>query len=127
MIQGVTRKVLDPRRPLRSAATSEDREEGIFPYHPYAAIQPKDVISHNCIVYGVSSIQSLPTDLESTSIVLASGIDLFLTRRMPSNAFDTLADDFSYFQLEMSVLLLTFGVYITGRQLVAKNIKDAWE
>ncbi|KAJ3306854.1 hypothetical protein HDV03_003891 [Kappamyces sp. JEL0829] len=126
MVQGVSRRLLDPRR-TTLPVTADDKEEGLLPYHPYLAIHAKDVASHGYSVFGIRTIQSLPSSLESTSIVMASGLDLFSTRRMPSRSFDTLSKDFSFLQLIASILALSLAVFYTGRQLEAKTIREAWE
>lgn len=68
-------------------------------------------------VLGVKSIYSSPALLESTSIVLASGLDLFQTRVMPSGGFDVLPDSFNKFQLVLTILGLTAGIAVSKVRL----------
>lgn len=64
-------------------------------------------------VLGISAIYSSPALLESTSIVLASGLDLFQTRVMPSGGFDVLPDSFNKLQLVLTIMGLTAGIVVT--------------
>lgn len=110
----------------------------LAPYEPYLPLDPKRVVSHtyevrvlsrgHCAklltgfirllhharqVLGVKSIYSSPALLESTSIVLASGLDLFQTRVMPSGGFDVLPDSFNKVQLVLTILGLTAGIAVS--------------
>lgn len=103
-----------------------EKEEGLVPYSPFLAINPKDAATYFKQVLGVQSIKTLPTNLESTSVLLAFGIDIFSTRRTPSKPFDTLSEDFSYIQLVASILLLAAGVYYTNSLVKKKAIRESW-
>ena len=124
-IQGLSRHLLDPRRPQK-AMSSTEKEEGLVPYHPALSIISRDVASYYKQVIGIKAIRTLPTNLESTSVVLAYGVDLFCTRRMPSKPFDTLSPEFSYAQLILSMAVLSVGVYYTGQQVQQKRITEQW-
>ena len=84
------------------------------------------VMSYGKQVLGVKKILSIATRLESTSVIIASGIDLFSTKRTPSKPFDTLSTDFSYFQLCLSIFILTAGVFYTNNAVEKKRLRDAW-
>lgn len=126
ILQGVSRKVLDPRRPAR-ALNNADKEEMLIPYHPLLTVNPREVATQQHQVFGISSILSSATLLESTSIVLASGIDIFCSKRMPSRQFDKLSENFSYVQLVASILVLTAAVIYTNRLAEKKRLKDLLE
>ena len=70
-------------------------------------------------VLGIASLRSTPALLESTSIVLASGLDLFQTRVMPSGGFDVLPDSFNKLQLVLTIMGLTAGIVVTRVRCVA--------
>ncbi|KAJ3255102.1 hypothetical protein HK103_006645 [Boothiomyces macroporosus] len=125
MLLGASRKILDPRRP-RHNPTSYDKEEQLYPYHPIVGNNPKDALSYNLQVLNPTTIISKETLLESTSLVLSYGTDLFLTRRMPSKMFDQLKDDFSYFQLILSILALVGGIIAARYYSEKKIIREAW-
>jgi ER membrane protein complex subunit 1 len=62
-------------------------------YHRH---HPPQVLSYNRTVEGLTAIHSVPATLESTSLVLATGLDVWFTRAHPSKTFDLLSDDFNH-------------------------------
>ncbi|THC95235.1 hypothetical protein EYZ11_005274 [Aspergillus tanneri] len=109
---GIPRPVLDPRRPVGRDPTPSEAEEGLFKYNPFLEFDGKWYLSHARDVAGIKSILSSPTLLESTSLILAFGGDIFGTRATPSQAFDVLGKSFSKLQLLMTIVALTVGVAI---------------
>ncbi|KAI8841050.1 hypothetical protein BJ741DRAFT_530006 [Chytriomyces cf. hyalinus JEL632] len=117
-LYGVNKRLLDPRRPI-GAGTAEDREEGLFPYRPVLDFNPFEVASHVLEVAGISKIVSAPTLLESTSIVAAYGLDLFVVRRAPSKTFDVLSEDFGYMWLIGTLAALLVGIQVAKHYVSA--------
>jgi hypothetical protein len=113
-ITGIPRALLDPRRPVGRDATPSEAEEGLFRYGPAIDFDPKAVITHKREVLGVRGLTTTPATLESTSLVLAYGIDIFGTRVAPSAAFDILGKDFNKLSLVATVLALAVGVAVLG-------------
>jgi hypothetical protein len=111
-IVGIPRPVLDPRRPVDRDPTAAEAEEGLFRYTPYLEFEGKWYLSHARDVAGINAVLSCPTLLESTSLVLAYGSDIFGTRATPSQAFDILGKSFSKLQLVLTVVALGVGVAI---------------
>jgi hypothetical protein len=109
-IVGIPRPVLDPRRPVDRDPTSAEAEEGLFRYAPFLDFDGKWYLTHTRDVAGIKDVLSRPTLLESTSLVLAYGGDIFGTRATPSQAFDVLGKSFSKLQLVLTVVALTGGV-----------------
>jgi hypothetical protein len=114
-IYGISRWLLDPRRPANP--TSEDKEEGLVPYKPILDFDPKDVMSYSRGVLGCTHFASAATDLESTSVVLAYGLDMFCTKRAPSREFDLLSEDFGHASLVLTLCALFVGIQITKRMV----------
>lgn len=54
--------------------------------------------------------------LESTSLVIAYGLDIFMTRVQPSRTFDLIPDDFPYGFL-LTITLLLGGAVLALRRL----------
>ncbi|KAI6102247.1 hypothetical protein F5141DRAFT_1242077 [Pisolithus sp. B1] len=82
-VHSVPRRLLDLRRPLGKVSPSEADERFVT----YEVVLPDDArlaISHNYEVANIRQIMSAPLQLESTSLVLAIGLDLFLTCVSPS-------------------------------------------
>jgi ER membrane protein complex subunit 1 len=114
-IAGFPRQVLEPRRPVgRDATPAEAEAEALVKYQPAIEIDPRNVITHERDVVGVKGIITTATIVESTSLVLAYGIDIFGTRVAPSFTFDILGKGFSKISLVGTVLALMAGVMALG-------------
>ncbi|KAJ3067945.1 DUF1620 super [Podochytrium sp. JEL0797] len=125
-LYGVNKRMFDPRRPY-GAPTSDDKEEQLFPYHPVVNFNPTDMASHVLEVAGITTIVSTSTNLESTSIVAAYGLDLFVTRRAPSKTFDLLSEDFGYVSLVVTLVALGAGIWVAKYYAENKRVYDQWK
>ncbi|KAH8068620.1 hypothetical protein JL721_6474 [Aureococcus anophagefferens] len=114
-LSALDRRALDPRRPnldendkSRAARKRVEREldEGLRPYAPFVPLAPRSVVTYDQQILKLNAIYATDAKLESTSLVLATGVDVFGCRHMPSGAFDLIADDFNYARL----LLLLLGL-----------------
>jgi hypothetical protein len=126
------KRFLDPRRPLVPGGpqkmSAADREEGLVPYGPsLGGISPLSVISHKHAVARPRMISASPTSLESTSLVLLTGVDLFMTRVAPAREFDRLNEDFNYVGLVLSIVVLTAMTLMTGWYSDRKDLSRAWK
>jgi len=142
-IQTFPRRLLDPRRPSRKV-TAEEQEEGLFPYDPVLPNDPRRVLSGDhdvCIptphctaaclpffpqVVNVRDITTSPALLESTSLVFAYGLDLYLTRVAPSGTFDVLSKSFNKAQLVFTVSGLLLAIAITKPMVERKRLREKW-
>jgi hypothetical protein len=110
-IAGLSRQVLDARRPVgRDSTPAEKEAEGLIQYTPNIEIDPRSIISHQRNVLGVKNILAAPVIVESTSLVVAYGVDVFGTRVAPSGMFDILGDGFNKSTLILTVVSLLGGV-----------------
>lgn len=108
---GFPRELLDPRRPVGRDPTKEEVEaESLVKYSPHIEQDPRFIVSHLRDVVGVREIIATPAVVESTSLVLAYGVDVFATRVTPSQQFDVLGKEFSKISLIGTVAALAFGV-----------------
>lgn len=115
---------LDPRRPV--TPTQQHMEEGTIPYVPEIPINMEAIVNYNKSVYGINGIHTGSAGLESTSLILAYGLDLFYTRVNPSKMFDVLKDDFDYIFIS-SVLIGMIVVSVVSQKLAArKALNRAW-
>ncbi|KAG5458471.1 MAG: hypothetical protein BJ554DRAFT_1293, partial [Olpidium bornovanus] len=117
---GVPRRLLDARRPY-PPLTNEQKEEMLVPYEPALTVDPRMTVSYYLEVLGVRSIISSPALLESTSLVLAHGLDLFHTRLAPSKQFDVLSEDFSKSGLLLTMTACVLGILV-ARPMVILDI-----
>ncbi|KAI9364905.1 hypothetical protein DFJ73DRAFT_354930 [Zopfochytrium polystomum] len=122
---GINRRLLDPRRP-QGAMSNDDKEEMLIPYRSVIDYNPRDVASYYLQVMGIERIITSPTLLESTSLVLAHGVDLFFVRRAPSKTFDVLSEDFNYIALISTIALLLVGIEVAKYFAQRKRLFDQW-
>lgn len=67
-----------------------------------------------------------PALLESTSLVLGSGLDLFHTRIAPSGSFDVLSDNFNKAQLLATIFALAIGIIVVRPLVRRKMLRQSW-
>ncbi|KAH7161221.1 hypothetical protein EDB81DRAFT_641946 [Dactylonectria macrodidyma] len=127
-IVGVPRQILDPRRPVgRDSTPAEKEAEALIKYAPAIEIDPRTVVSHHRSIVGVKGIVAAPAIVESTSLVVAYGIDVFGTRVAPSGVFDILGNGFNKLTLVMTVMALYSGVMFLSPMVRRKQINKRWE
>ncbi|CAG8944199.1 unnamed protein product [Penicillium salamii] len=126
-IVGIPRPVLDPRRPVDRDPTAAEAEEGLFRYTPFLEFDGKWYLSHARDVAGIKEVLSSPTLLESTSLILAYGNDIYGTRATPSQAFDVLGKSFSKLQLVLTVVALGAGVAVLAPMTRRKQVNALWK
>lgn len=92
--------------------TKAELEEYLIPYEPVLPVDPKWVVSHRYRVAGMKGILTSSTILESTSQILAYGMDLFGSSVSPSGRFDVLSSDFNKAQLIGTTLGLMAAIAV---------------
>ncbi|KAA6420005.1 MAG: ER membrane complex subunit 1-like [Trebouxia sp. A1-2] len=119
------KRMLDPRRP-KGPPSAEDQLEQLIPYQQNLVMSPLLYASHSKQVAQLSGIATSPANLESTSLMLAYGLDLFFARIQPNKAFDSLQDDFPYAFLVLITLMLTGAVLVFKRLDDKSNTQRKW-
>ncbi|KAF5023459.1 hypothetical protein F66182_4504 [Fusarium sp. NRRL 66182] len=126
-IAGLSRQVLDARRPVGRDSTAAEKEaEGLIKYTPNIEIDPRSVVSHLRNVVGVKDIIATPAIVESTSLIVAYGVDVFGTRAAPSGVFDILGNGFNKATLVLTVVSLLGGVLFLSPMVRRKQINRGW-
>ena len=125
-VMALKKRFLDPRRPDKAPSASE-KKEMLVQYHPHLPNMPQQVISYNRTISNLQGIVSSNTKLESTSMVLAYGVDLFFARVTPSNAFDRLPDSFNTIALFSLLIGLSIAVIVLRRLLKEKDLMTQWK
>ncbi|KAJ7760203.1 DUF1620-domain-containing protein [Mycena olivaceomarginata] len=87
---------------------------------------PRRTISHNYEVAQTRNIITSPALLESTSLVFAYGLDVFLTRVAPSSTFDILNKNFNKAQLVLTISGLAVGIFIAKPMVRRKRLRERW-
>jgi hypothetical protein len=122
----ISRRLLDPRRPT-GKPSSADKEEMLIPYDATLPLNSRSVLSHSYLVFGASHLTSSPALVESTSLLLVHGLDLFFTRAVnPSGTFDILTDSFNKSQLLVTLMVLTGGIAVAKPAVQRKLLKAKW-
>jgi len=125
-VLSLDRKFLDPRRPV-GKPSPEDMEEMLVPYQPFVPIVPTAILSYNHTVHQLRGFALAPARIESTSLMLAFGVDLFFTRVSPAKAFDCLGEDFNYVSLTLAVLGLASLSWIANWYANKSDLEKAWK
>ena len=73
-----------------------------------------------------AGIVTSPANLESTALVLAHGLDVFVTRVQPSRNFDLIPDDFPYALLITVTLVLAAAALALRRVEASSNVSKKW-
>jgi len=125
------KRFIDPRRPLVAnpqKMSAADKEEGLVPYGPsLGGISPLAVASHKHTIARPRSIAVGITHLESTSLAVVHGLDLFMTRVAPAREFDRLNEDFNYVALIFAIVFLTVATFGSGWYSNRKDLARAWK
>ena len=124
-VQGVSKRMLDPRRP--HTETAEDKEEGLIPFKPVLVVGPEQTVTLNQTVPHLHTLISFPTPLESATQVLAIGTDLFFSTVTPSGSFDSLTDEFLRAPLVITIVALVAGVIYARGASNKKRLAHAWK
>lgn len=117
--------LLDPRRPV--TMPNQAREEGSIPYIPELPLPTENIVNYNQTIARIKNIFTAPSGLESTCLVVATGLDLFVTRVSPSKTFDLLKEDFDYFLITIVLIALTTGSLVVKHLSARKILKQAWK
>ena len=124
------KRMLDPRRPAihPSKMTQQQKEEGLVPYAPtLGGINPLSVTTHRHTIARPRAILTAPTTLESTSLSVLLGLDLFLTRVAPAREFDRLNEDFNFFALIGATVFLIVATLGSGWYSKRRDLLAAWK
>ncbi|OAR00324.1 hypothetical protein LLEC1_04867 [Akanthomyces lecanii] len=127
-VVALPRILLDPRRPVgRDPTANEIEAEGLPRYMPAIEIDSRNILSHDWEILGVDGFTTSPAVVESTSLLVAYGIDVYGTRVVPSGLFDILGKGFNKLTLVATVLALTGGVLFLAPMVRRSQINRRWE
>lgn len=119
--------ILNSRRVENRPLSADEKSEFMLsPYDPIITVDDNFVISHHRQVLDADALISIPTNLESTSIVCSYGLDIFCTRISPSSQFDKLTSSFDKVKLVLSILILLVIVLVLKPLKDSRNLKALW-
>jgi hypothetical protein len=125
-LYSLNRRFIDPRRP-HGPPTPIQQMEGLMQYHAHLPLIPTSVVSYNISIANVHSICASPSALESTSLVLAYGLDLFYVRVAPAKSFDLLAADFDHALLILLISGLFLATVVVSQLVKRKVLMQRWK
>ena len=126
-IIGIPLHMLNARRPVDRDPTPLEMEEGLVRYTPYLELAPLWYLTHAMEVIGIEKVTSTPSLLESTSLVIGYGHDLFGTRVSPSMAFDVLDKGFNKVSLLLTIAGLGIGTAWLAPLVRRKQVERRWK
>ena len=124
-IVAIHKRMLDARRPTNTKAAKH--AEGLAAYHPILEMPDHFVLNYNQTVQQMQNVFVTASGLESTCLVLATGLDVFFSHAMPSNKFDALSEDFPTSVLATSLAGLTVLVYGIREYSKDKVLRRLWK
>ena len=122
-VLGLHKRLIDARRPLDDQAAAA---EGVMPYRPILPVAHQMTVNYNLTVQRVHAISTHPSGLESTSLALVSGLDVFFIPVTPSKQFDLLSDDFNFNGLTLSLIALSAAVIALQKLAARKQLLANW-
>lgn len=127
-IVGIPRQAVDPRRVVNADPTAmQMQEEGLTRYAALLDFDPKWCLTHKRDVLGVRHVSAAPAALESTSLVVAWGLDVFATRVAPSFAFDVLGGEFNKVTMSATVVVLAAAAFAVAPVIQRKMTNAMWQ
>ncbi|XP_006654166.1 ER membrane protein complex subunit 1 [Oryza brachyantha] len=123
-VLALDKRFVDPRRSVNP--TQQEKEEGIIPLTDALSIIPTSYVTHSLQVEALRGIVSIPSKLESTTLIFTYGVDLFYTQLAPSRTYDSLTDEFSYALLLITIVALIAAIVVTWIWSEKKELRDKW-
>jgi len=120
------RRMLDPRRPLGKPSKA-DTEERLVPYQVRLPDEAQwKLTKYEHLGARLDALGTSPALLESSSMVLATGLDWVYTVASPSGPFDRLHASFNKTQLVLTILGLLLGIAITHPVVRMRALNARW-
>lgn len=83
-------------------------------------------VTHALKVEKLRGIETIPSKLESTTLVFSYGLDLFFTQLAPSRTYDSLTEDFNYALLLITIVALVIAIFVTWVLSEQKDLQEKW-
>lgn len=77
------------------------------PYNYYLPLNPVSTLNANWRLSGIRKVKIIDTKFESTSLLIAYGKDVFVTKIQPDQTFDLLNEEFNYTMLGLACIAIT--------------------
>jgi ER membrane protein complex subunit 1 len=113
--------LVSPRRPkseimddnLDMDMTGDLQDRDLIPYDAHLPYDPTSIISHRHELIDMRRVETAPSRIESTSLTITYGSDIFYSHVAPEKQFDLLSEDFNknYLMLTIVALVLISCLY----------------
>lgn len=122
----IPRRMLDPLR-TTGRPPPADAAVGIMAYAPEIPDELSWRVSPRELrIMGLDTVTAAPSLLESTSMVLATGVDWFYTSVSPSGQFDRLQASFNKTQLVLTIAVLFIAIAATRPLMRLRTVGRRW-
>lgn len=125
----ISKDILSARRVAESEMTNDDKKQFMaIPYVSTIPINDHFIITHSrsMLVGNNAQLVSIPTNLESTSIVCDIGFDVFCSKISPSGQFDIMSPSFEKGKLLATIIGLVVLCYFLRPSVEASKLKKLW-
>lgn len=120
------RRFLDPRRPVTAKPTPAQQAEGLIPYASDLPVAGPGFETHGARVWGLRELQARPTEMESSALLLARGLDLFGGRLVPRGTYDQVPEGYPFALLVLMGLGMALGVMVLKHLAASKAAARMW-
>jgi ER membrane protein complex subunit 1 len=123
------RRLLDPRRPLVAAGTKPtpaQAAEALPAYQPELLVAGTAFATLDKRVARLRKVLTVPAVLESSTLMIAVGLDIFYARLQPSRGFDMVPDDFPRALLVAVVGGMGIALIIMRAVMQKRALKLKW-
>jgi len=110
--------------PRRKDYSGDFHQESLPAYSPSIGVKGQDILTYYLQLEQLEGVVSTPTHLESTSLVCAFGLDIFLARVTPEKSFDMLTEDFSKLSIVLTILVLVVLNVGVQKWFASKKTKE---
>ncbi|EDO18958.1 hypothetical protein Kpol_2002p28 [Vanderwaltozyma polyspora DSM 70294] len=128
-ISYIPKLIISARRKEEEDMTDDEKNEFmLIPYSNIIPVSDEYVISHKRkLIFGKNSeIVSIPTNLESTTIVCDIGHDVFCTKISPSTQFDVMSPSFEKGKLLFTIFVMGALLLVLRPKVNMKKLKAVW-
>ena len=120
--------ILSARRPSKVREILEGTEDdGLLPYHPEVEFHFPSVVSHSHLLPEISSVLSAPTPLESTSLVVTLGLDIFSVPVRCPSLYDALDPSFDFQMLATSLAVVGLAILVSHALAMRREKAERWK
>ena len=120
--------VLSARRPSKVRDILEGTDDdGLLAYHPEIGINFPSIASHTHLLPDIRAVVSAPTPLESTSLAVSLGLDVYAVPIRCPSLYDALDPSFDFQMLATSLAVVGVAVFISQVFARRKENADRWK